>query len=77
MGMIVADKLLDDAARLDWLERRANERGGLLLHDGSEQGRTGLGLRPGFLNRTLREAIDTAMAGEARSNSSDGAKEAG
>lgn len=50
-----------DAERLNWLEAMANERGGLLLHDGSEAGRTGLGLRPGSLNRTLREAIDAAM----------------
>lgn len=50
-----------DARRLDWLEERANQPGGLLLHDGSERGRTGLGLRPGNLTRTLREAIDQAM----------------
>lgn len=50
-----------DAQRLDWLEARANEKGGLLLHDGTERGRTGLGLRPGHLNRSLREAIDAAM----------------
>ena len=49
-----------DAERLDWLERMANENGGILLHDGSEQGRLGLGLRPGTLKRTLRSAIDAA-----------------
>lgn len=49
-----------DAARLDWLESMANKKGGLLLHDGSEGGRTGLGLRPNYLVRTLREAIDAA-----------------
>lgn len=53
-----------DAERLDWLERQANEPGGLLLHDGSERGRRGLGLRPGWLVRDLREAIDTSMRGE-------------
>lgn len=37
----------------------ANQPGGILLHDGSEKGRgTGLGLRPGTLVRTLREAVD-------------------
>lgn len=51
-----------DSERLDWLEQQANRQGGLLLHDGAEHGRNGLGLRPGHLSRTLREAIDTAMA---------------
>lgn len=51
-----------DTARLDWLERMANEPGGLLLHDGSETGRCGLGLRPGLTDRTLRAAIDAAMS---------------
>lgn len=50
-----------DAKRLDWLGRMANAKGGLLLHDGSEGGRAGLGLRPGSSVRTLREAIDQAM----------------
>lgn len=50
----------DDARRLDWLEKRANEPGGLLLHDGSERGRCGLGLRPGNDCRDLRQAIDHA-----------------
>jgi hypothetical protein len=54
-----------DKERLDWLESEANKPGGLLLHDGSESGRRGLGLRPGYADRTLREAVDTAMrAGE-------------
>lgn len=50
-----------DTNRLDWLEAMANVRGGILLHDGSEGGRLGLGLRPGAIKRTLRQAIDTAM----------------
>lgn len=50
-----------DTERLDWLEREANEPGGILLHDGSERGRKGIGLRPGFVNRTLRQAIDSAL----------------
>jgi len=49
---------MNDSERLDWLERMANQEGGLLLHDGSESGRLGLGLRPGTLKRSLREAID-------------------
>lgn len=52
---------ITDSDRLDWLERMANNNGGLLLHDGSETGRTGLGLRPGSLRRSLRKAIDDAM----------------
>ena len=55
------EELERDARRLDCLERLANERGGILLHDGSESGRAGLGLRPGCLVRSLREAIDAAM----------------
>ena len=50
-----------DKERLDWLEEMANKPGGILLHDGSETGRLGLGLRPGSLVRTLREAIDISM----------------
>lgn len=50
-----------DAERLDWLEVMANRAGGLLLHSGDETGRCGLGLRPGRLVRSLREAIDDAM----------------
>ncbi len=50
-----------DARRLDWLELMANLPGGLLLHDGTETGRLGLGLRPGQCVRTLREAIDDAL----------------
>lgn len=49
---------MNDKQRLDWLEQMANRKGGLLLHDGSESGRTGLGLKK--LNRSLREAIDDA-----------------
>jgi hypothetical protein len=49
-----------DGSRLDWLEHMAKQPGGLLLHDGSETGRLGLGL---FMPaRTLRQAIDTAMS---------------
>ena len=59
-------RLREDARRLDWLEARANEPGGLLLHDGSERGRFGLGLRPGKMVRTLREAIDTPMRSEGK-----------
>lgn len=57
---------LEDAKRLDWLEVMANRRGGILLHDGSESGRLGLGLRPGTMNRTLRQAINAAMSSEPR-----------
>ncbi|CAN7607488.1 hypothetical protein LJR034_004638 [Caballeronia sp. LjRoot34] len=53
--------VITDAIRIDALEAMANQPGGVLLHDGSERGRTGLGLRPGALVRTLREAIDSAI----------------
>jgi hypothetical protein len=51
----------DDTARLDWLERRINEDGAIHLHDGKHPHGTGLGLRPGLMVRTLRQAIDQAM----------------
>lgn len=45
---------------LDWLERAANERGGLLLHsEHGPTGRTGLGLAS--TGRTLRQAVAQAM----------------
>ncbi len=50
-----------DSKMLDWLEQMANIKGGILLHDGSEVGRLGIGLRPGSIKRNLRQAIDTAM----------------
>lgn len=50
---------MNDKQRLDWLEKMANKRGGILLHDGSERGRLGLGLRlDSTVVRTLRDAID-------------------
>ena len=61
------DELRKDKERLDWLETFVN-REPLLLHGGNTQthGYSGLGLRPGLLVRTLRQAIDGAMgsAGE-------------
>lgn len=55
-------KKITDKDRLNWLEAMANRKGGLLLHDGSESGRTGLGLKPGLIkDRTLRQAIDQAF----------------
>jgi hypothetical protein len=54
----------DDRDRVDWLEAFVNEDGPLVLHDGSAptHGYAGLGLRPGALVRTFREAIDAARA---------------
>lgn len=49
-----------DAARLDWLEAEINEHGAIHLHDGSKPYGHGLGLRPGYMRRTLRQAIDQA-----------------
>ena len=55
----------DDKRRLDWLEWFINKHGAIMLHDGSKAnfGESGLGLRPGNLVRTLREAIDEASGG--------------
>ena len=45
---------------LDWLEKMANERGGLLLHsEHGSTGRRGLGLAS--TGRTLRQAVAQAM----------------
>lgn len=60
-----------DDERLAWLERMALQKGGILLHDGSESGRLGLGLRPCGLRRTLREAIDDAMGKQRIAMSTD------
>ncbi|OZI61594.1 hypothetical protein [Bordetella genomosp. 11] len=51
-----------DAERIDWLESQINEHGAIHLHDGNHPAGHGLGLRPGNLVRTLREAIDAARA---------------
>ena len=50
---------MTDTQMLDWLEECVNERGAILLHDGNSNPHhlPGLGLRPGSLRRTLREAI--------------------
>ena len=53
---------MTDSQMIDWLEAKVNENGLLLLHDGNSNHNheLGLGLRPGFLSRTLREAITQA-----------------
>lgn len=53
-------ELQKDAARLEWLETEINEHGQMHLHDGAHPHGTGLGLRPGTISRTLRQAIDDA-----------------
>jgi hypothetical protein len=55
----------EDAADLDWLEAFVNHEGALVLHTGNaDVGKyPGLGLRPGHLVRTLREAIRSARNG--------------
>lgn len=63
LSSAIGAELATDVERIDFLEQLANEKGGLLLHNGTETGRVGLGLRPGTCNRTLRQAIDDAMAG--------------
>jgi hypothetical protein len=57
---------ITDKDRINWLETMAKRQGGLLLHDGTEKGRTGLGLNLGFniKPRTLRQAIDQAYIPE-------------
>jgi hypothetical protein len=61
-----------DTDRIDWLEAKINDEGEIHLHDGQHPRGTGLGLRPGWVNRTLREAIDTAMPAIAQGDASGG-----
>lgn len=51
---------VDDTARIDWLESEINKHGAIHLHDGQNPAGYGLGLRPGYANRSLRQAIDMA-----------------
>jgi len=48
-----------DAQRMDMLEKLALRRGGILLHNGDETGRSGLGIWPP--KRTLRDAVDHCL----------------
>lgn len=57
-------RISSDAKRLDWLEHMARN-GGMFLYTGVDVERekrtaVGLGLRPGRVDRNLREAIDLA-----------------
>ena len=54
------DRLRADAERIDCLESMINEYGEIHLHDGQHPRGIGLGLRSGYVERTLREAIDEA-----------------
>lgn len=58
----IADALIEARSGLAWLEKMANQPGGILLHDGSEKGRLGLGLAK--TGRTLREALRTMKAAD-------------
>ena len=61
---------MTDTERLDWLEEFINREGAIMLHDGSKSdfGCAGLGLRPGWLRRHLREAIDSAAGKGSKSD---------
>lgn len=62
MASEMETQAMTDSQMIDWLEAQVNENGLLLLHDGNSNHHhePGLGLRPGFLSRTLREAITQA-----------------
>lgn len=53
---------MSDTEMIDWLEAEINKEGAILLHDGESNPHhiLGLGLRPGFMSRTLRQAITQA-----------------
>lgn len=48
-----------DGEIVDWLDREARVPGGLLLHNGTESGRRGLGTVS--IGRSLRHAVADAM----------------
>ncbi len=54
----------DDTGRLNALEAFVNRQGALLIHTGDADcgQHLGLGLRPGTVRRTLREALDQMIA---------------
>lgn len=56
---------MTDTERLNAIEKYVNDNGALLVHTGDidTKGHPGLGLRPGSVRRTLREAIDQALLG--------------
>lgn len=63
---IVPPRLVQPTASemLDWLEAFVNNHKALVLHTGEvkmPEGFPGLGLRPGAVRRTLRQAIADAM----------------
>lgn len=49
--------MISDSDMLDFLEAEAGKPGGLLLHDGSEHGRLGIGL----LGTPLRERLKSII----------------
>ena len=57
------ESVLDDADRLDVLEKFVAEHGALVLHDGTYSGGSGgmhgLGFSTPFLDRSLRQALDS------------------
>ena len=58
-------ELHPDTIRLNWLEHMARN-GGIFLYNGvdvveEKRSAVGLGLRPGRVDRNLREAIDSAL----------------
>lgn len=58
-----------DTLRIQWLEHMARNCGGIILFNGVDTARerqtaVGIGLRPGRVNQTLREGIDSAMPDE-------------
>lgn len=59
---------MTDSEMIDWLEAFVNEHGALVLHDGNANvgEHYGLGLRPGNLSRTLRQAIESAAIPQQR-----------
>lgn len=75
----MVELLHPDTIRLSWLEHMARN-GGIFLYNGvdvvrEKRSAVGLGLRPGTVDRTLREAIDCALgARTAEATPPDGAK---
>jgi len=65
---ILREANMTDAERLDWLERMARQKDGLLLHaETKSTGRLGLGLA--WPPRSLRDAIDQCLEHESHTGS--------
>jgi hypothetical protein len=72
-GRSILPREMTDTERLDYIEWFVNQNESLMIHTGQASGFSGcgLGLRPGALNRTLRQAIDQCSGDWPRDHNSE------